>query len=308
MKAISYQHYGGPEALAFGEQPEPKIGPDSVLVNIRASSVNPVDWKVMAGYMDAATYAQFPVIPGWDLAGVVEAPGPSVPEFSAGDEVIGYVRMDTIGLGTFAEKVAAPVRTLARKPRNISWEQAGTIPLAGLTAYQSLVHALDVGAADTVLIGGGSGGVGSYAVQLAVSCGARVIATSSTANHEFLRGLGAEPTTYGPGLPDRIRELAPDGPDAYFDLFGGDDFRAVVPLVKDPQRIASIAETDATTLGGHYIFVRPDAADLLALTELVESGQIEPVVAEVYDLPDAAAAVERSMAGHVRGKISIRIP
>ena len=138
MKAVFYEQYGDPDVLQYGDRPDPKVGPDTVLVEVRASSVNPVDWKVAAGYLDGALPAYFPVIPGWDVAGVVTQPGPSVTEFQAGDEVIGYVRMDTVGLGTFAEQVAAPVRTLARKPRNVSWAEAATMPLAGLTAYQAL--------------------------------------------------------------------------------------------------------------------------------------------------------------------------
>lgn len=206
MKAVFYEQYGEPDVLQYGEQPDPKVGPDSVLVDVRASSVNPVDWKITAGYLDGALPTHFPVIPGWDVAGVVVQPGTSVTEFDAGDEVIGYVRMDTVGLGTYAEQVAAPVRTLARKPRNVSWAEAATMPLVGLTAYQSL-RAVGVGEGDTVLIHNGAGGVGTYAIQIARAWGARVLATASEKNHDFLRSLGAEPLTYGVGLSGRVAEL-----------------------------------------------------------------------------------------------------
>ncbi len=131
MKAISYARYGGPEVLEYGEADDPKLGPDSVLVRVRAASVNPVDWKARQGHLDAALPAVFPVIPGWDLAGVVVRTGPAVPEFSEGDEVIGYVREDVLSFGTCAEYVAAPVRTLAPKPRRLGFEEAATSPSAG---------------------------------------------------------------------------------------------------------------------------------------------------------------------------------
>ncbi|KQO02859.1 alcohol dehydrogenase [Arthrobacter sp. Leaf234] len=306
MKAVFYEKYGDPDVLQYGEQPDPKVGPDSVLVDVRASSVNPVDWKITAGYLDAALPTSFPAIPGWDVAGVVVQPGPSVTEFEAGDEVIGYVRMDTVGLGTFAEQVAAPVRTLARKPRNISWAEAATMPLAGLTAYQSL-QAVGVGEGETVLVHNGAGGVGTYAIQIATAWGARVLATASEKNHEFLRSLGAEPLTYGEGLTERLAEAAPEGLDAVVDFVGGEDWVASLEHLKSPERIASVADAEVKDRGGRYIFVRPNPADLLALTELVEAGSVTPVLAESFPLERAADAFRSSMDGHIRGKIAVTV-
>ncbi|MDQ0737030.1 NADP-dependent oxidoreductase [Arthrobacter agilis] len=306
MKAVFYEQYGDPGVLQYGDQPDPKVGPDSVLVDVRASSVNPVDWKITAGYLDGALPTHFPVIPGWDVAGVVVQPGPSVTEFEAGDEVIGYVRMDTVGLGTFAEQVAAPVRTLARKPRNVSWAEAATMPLAGLTAYQAL-QAVGAGEGDTVLVHNGAGGVGTYAIQIAKAWGARVLATASEKNHDFLRSLGAEPLTYGDGLAERIREAAPEGLDAVVDFVGGDDRVASLELLKDQARAASVADAEAKDTGGRYIFVRPNPADLLALTELVEAGSVKPVLAETFPLERAADAFRSSIDGHVRGKIAVTV-
>jgi len=140
MKAIQYRSYGGSEALEFGEVEEPKIGPDWVKVAVRATSVNPVDWKLASGGLDGALDVFFPVTPGWDVAGIVEEVGPAVTELAVGDEVFGYVRKDAVRGGTYAEKVSAPIRTLTHKPTNMSFAQAAAIPLAGLTAYQSLVH------------------------------------------------------------------------------------------------------------------------------------------------------------------------
>src|SRR5690606_38883075 len=154
MKAISYSRYGGPEVLELGEVRDPKVGPDSVLVKVRAAAVNPVDWKCREGYLDGILDAVFPVIPGWDVSGVVVRPGVAVAEYAEGDEVIGYVREDFLSRGTFAEYVAAPVRTLARKPRNPSFEEAAGLPPAGLTAYQPLHKVLRIGRAETVLVHG----------------------------------------------------------------------------------------------------------------------------------------------------------
>ncbi|QKV95824.1 NADP-dependent oxidoreductase [Streptomyces sp. NA02950] len=307
MKAISYHRYGGPEVLDFGEVPDPKVGPDSVLIRVRAAAVNPVDWKAQAGYLDPVLDAVFPVIPGWDVAGVVEQPGPAVTEFHPGDEVIGYVREDFLSRGTFAEYVAAPLRTLARKPRNLSFAQAAGIPLAGLTAYQALTGALRVTEGDTVLVHAAAGGVGSMAVQLARHMGTRVIGTASERNHDYLRTLGAEPVTYGDGLADRVRELAPRGVDAVLDLVGGQALTASAELLARGGRLASIADPEVLGLGGRYVFVRPDPNDLQDLTDLAERGALGVELAAVLPLPRTAEAQRLSAEGHTRGKIAVTV-
>jgi NADPH:quinone reductase-like Zn-dependent oxidoreductase len=305
VKAIVYRRYGGPEVLEVADIPEPKVGPDSVLVRVAASSVNPVDWKMREGYLDGAIDVFFPVVPGWDVAGTVEATGPAVPEFSPGDEVIGYVRKDVVKGGTFAEKVAAPVRTLARKPRNLSWAQAASLPLVGLTAYQALHHALKIGPEDTVLVHAAAGGVGSVAVQLARAAGARVIGTASERNHDYLRSLGAEPVTYGDGLVERVQAIG--APTASLDLVGGEALISTYNLGVPASRVASIVDASVAERGGAYVFVRPDRADLTALVDLVEAGKLTVDVAETYPLERAADAHRRSEEGHVRGKIAVEV-
>lgn len=307
MKAISYRAYGSPDALEYGERPMPKLGPDSVLVKVRAASVNPVDWKILGGYLDPALDAVFPVVPGWDVAGVVEQAGASVTEFVPGDEVIGYVREDFVSRGTFAEYVAAPIRTLARKPAGVSFEEAAGLPLAGLTAYQALNRNLRLRAGEKVLVHAAAGGVGSLAVQIARAQGAEVIGTASERNHDYLRSLGATPVTYGEGLADRVRAVAPDGVDAVLDLVGGEALQMSPQVLAPGGRLASIADGAVTGLGGDYVFVRPDAADLTALGELVESGQLKVEVASVYPLEKAADAFRESIGGHTRGKIAISV-
>lgn len=307
MKAVSYSRFGGPEVLEYGEHPDPKVGPDSVLVKVRAAAVNPVDWKAREGYLDGGLETVFPVVPGWDVSGVVVQPGIAVPEFAVGDEVMGYVREDFLSRGTFAEYVAAPVRTLARKPLSLSFEEAAGLPLAGLTAYQVLHRALRVRGGDTVLVHAAAGGVGSLAVQLAKHAGARVIGTASERNHDYLRELGAEPATYGEGLADRVRALAPEGVDAVVDTVGGDALKSSAAVLAPEGRLASIAAGEVVGFGGQYCFVRPDATDLTALGELAEQGVISVHVDRTFPLEQTAQAHVLSAEGHTRGKIVVTV-
>ncbi|MFE5091089.1 NADP-dependent oxidoreductase [Streptomyces sp. NPDC056638] len=308
MKAISYSSYGGADVLEYGERPDPKVGPDTVLVKVRAAAVNPVDWKAREGYLDAGLQAVFPVIPGWDVSGVVVQPGVAVDEFAVGDEVIGYVREDFLCRGTFAEYVAAPVRTLARKPLSLSFEEAAGLPLAGLTAYQVLHRTLKIQDGETVLVHAAAGGVGSLAVQIARHAGARVIGTASEPNHEHVRQLGGEPVAYGDGLVGRLRALAPDGVDAAFDTVGGEALRAAAEVLKPEGRLASIADGEVFSYGGRYAFVRPDAKDLAHLAELAEQGIVTVHVDRVFPLERAADAYRLNEQGRTRGKIVVTVP
>lgn len=307
MRAITYSRYGGSDVLETTEQPTPKVGPDSVLVRVRAASVNPVDWKIRAGYLDQVMDVTFPVVPGWDVAGVVERVGLDTPELQVGDEVFGYVRKDWVQGGTFAELVSAPVRTLARKPASLTFEEAAAVPLAGLTAYQT-IERTEVRAGQTVLVHAAAGGVGQFAVQIAAARGARVIGTASEGNHAYLRDLGAEPVTYGDGLVERVRALAPEGVDVVLD-YGTPDLVATTRALLAPGgTVASITDAAARDeLGGHYVWVRPSTADLTALGELADAGRLRVDVAQVFDLADAAAAHDASATGHVRGKVVVRV-
>ncbi|MFJ9614906.1 NADP-dependent oxidoreductase [Streptomyces noursei] len=306
MKAITTSSYGGPEVLTYSEQPDPKVGPDSVLIRVHAAGVNPVDWKIVAGYLDGMMHAHFPLIPGWDVAGVVEAVGADATEYAVGDEVIGYVRKDEVQHGTYAELVAAPVRTLARKPDTLDWRQSAGLPLAGLTAYQSLKRARTK-AGDLVLVHAAAGGVGSLAVQIAVAEGARVIGTASERNHDFLRSLGAEPVTYGDGLADRVRALAPEGVDVALDFVGGGAVDVSQEVLRDRSRVVSIADGEVRAKGGHMVWVRPDPADLTALAILADAGKLTVPVDAALPLEEAAEAFRLSMAGRTRGKIVLEV-
>ncbi|MEY9260359.1 NADPH:quinone reductase-like Zn-dependent oxidoreductase [Brevibacterium epidermidis] len=304
MRAAVYDAYTENfDDITVRELPDPKLPPASVLIEVRAAGVNPVDWKLVGGHLDPVMPTQFPVTPGWDVAGVVVGLGFDTPEFSIGDEVVAYARKDVLGGGTFAEKVAVPVHAVAPKPKSLSWEQAGGLPLAGGTALRTLESLGDL-EGRTVLIHGASGGVGSFAVQIARAAGASVIGTASEANHEYLRGLGAEPVTYGDGLVERVLEAADGKVDGVADFVGGvlDDTLAVLT---EGGPHASVADPSVAEHGGRYIWVRPDGSETARLGLLVDEGKLTVDVAGTYGLDDVPQAFKDSATGHVRGKLVI---
>jgi NADPH:quinone reductase-like Zn-dependent oxidoreductase len=305
MRAASYRQYGDSSVLEIGELPDPKVGPGEVLVEVRSAGVNPVDWKVMAGGLDGLLNAYFPVVPGWDVSGVVTAVGLDTPEYAVGDEVIAYARKDVLGGGTFAELVTAPVRTLARKPVALGFDEAAGLPLAGLTGYQLLTR-LGTKPGETVLVHAAAGGVGSLAVQVAKVLGARVIGTASERNHDFVRSLGAEPVAYGEGLPERVRALVPGGVDVVAD-FVGDVLPDTLAVLTPRGRHASVADPTVAEAGGLSIWARPDAADLATLAEWADQGDLRVPVARVFGLDQVADAFALSQDGHTRGKIVIHV-
>lgn len=305
MRAMTYDTYGDPEVLKLREIPLPKVGPGEVLVRVRAAAVNPVDWKLMKGGLDAMMDVRFPVVPGWDVAGVVERVGVDVPEYAVGDEVFGYGRKDYVHGGTMAQYVTLAVRHLAHKPANLSWTEAAAVPLAGLTAYQVLTR-LGLRRGETVLVHNASGGVGSAAVQIARDLGARVLGTCSAANSERVRGLGAEPVTYGDGLTEAVLALAPDGVDVVAD-FVGSVLEVTRAVLKDGGRHASIADRGVIEAGGQWMWVRPDADDLTALATMLAEGRLRVDVAETFPLERLADAYRRSASGHVAGKIAVTV-
>lgn len=305
MRAMTYDTYGGVEVLSETRIPVPKVGPGEVLVRVRCASVNPVDWKIMAGGLDGLMDVVYPVVPGWDVAGTVEYVGIDTPEFTTGDDVIAYARKDYVHGGTFAEFVTVPVRALAPKPASLTWQQAAGLPLAGLTAYQLLTR-LDTGKEDTVLVHGAAGGVGSLGVQIARALGARVIGTASARNHDRLRELGCEPVEYGDGLAERVHALAPDGVTVVADFVGG-VLDTTLAVLAEGGRHASIADHTVLGSGGQWMWVRPVGADLAELGRLADAGQLTVTVAETFPLAELAAAFELSREGHAAGKIVLEV-
>jgi NADPH:quinone reductase-like Zn-dependent oxidoreductase len=308
VRAIAIDRYGGPEVLGLQDLPTPVVGPDFVLVRAHAAGVNPVDYKMCEGGLESRFPVHFPLVPGWDVAGVVEEVGPDVFEFAPGDEVIGYVRRDHVQWGTYAELVVAPVRTLAPKPASVGWVEAAALPLAGLTAWQALTRGLAVGEGDVVLVHAAAGGVGSFAAQLARTLGADVIGTASESTHPYVRELGAEPVTYGPGLVEAVKGLEPGGVTAILDLVGGDTLELSPDLLAPNGRVASVRDPKtATNLGGRYVFVRPDARQLAHLSQLVDEGTLTIRVEQTFPLEKAADAHRLLRDGHVHGKLALEI-
>jgi len=305
VRAAFYTEYGDPEVLQVGDRPTPRVAAGEVLVRVRSASVNPVDWKIMSGGLDALMDTVFPVVPGWDVAGVVEQVGFDTPELAVGDEVIAYARKDYVHGGTFAELVTVPVRAVAHKPAALDWDAAAGLPLAGLTAQRTLAR-LGVADGDTVLVHAAAGGVGALAVQVARSLGARVIGTASAGNHDFVASLGGEPVDYGPGVVERVRALAPDGVDAVADFVGG-VLDVTTAVLRDGGRHASVADGSVAAAGGDYVWVRPDGSGLAALADLADAGRLTVPVAQTFALADTADAFRLSMKGHTRGKIAVRV-
>nr|WP_028661562.1 NADP-dependent oxidoreductase [Saccharomonospora saliphila] len=306
MRAMVLEQYGGPDELTLRDHAEPKVAPGEVLIRVKTAGVNPVDWKIGAGYLDGMMETHFPIIPGWDVAGVVESVGLDVTEYSAGDEVFGYLRKDWVENGTYAEFVSAHVRLIAPKPRTLDWTHAAGVPLAGLTARQMLDR-VDVGEGETVLVHAAAGGVGSLATQIAVARGARVLGTASAHNHDFLRELGAEPVSYGDGLVARVRELASEGVDAAVDCVGGESVDASVDLLRDASRLVSVADPRADEVGGVSMWVRPDAGHLAELSAMADAGELAVHVDRVFDLEEAAEAWRVNQQGGTRGKIVLSV-
>jgi NADPH:quinone reductase-like Zn-dependent oxidoreductase len=295
VRAVVHTEYGEPDVLSVGEVGEPHAGPGQVRVAVRAASVNPIDWKVLSGAMAGGRPLEGPRVPGADAAGVVDEVGEGVTGVRPGDPVFG------LGSATAAE--FAVLRAWAPKPPGVSFEVAAGLGVAGETAVRVL-DLLGLQPGRTVLVDGASGGVGNVTVQVAVSRGLGVIGTSSPANADFVRSLGALPVPYGAGLADRVREIAPDGVDGAVDTAGKGSVRDLVALTGDPGRVVTIADFGAAELGVRVTSGGGEAGPRLAeVGRLVVQDRLGLPVAEVYPFERAAEAYRRSREGHVRGKL-----
>jgi NADPH:quinone reductase-like Zn-dependent oxidoreductase len=299
-KAVRFDEYGGVDVLKVVDVPQPVPGPGQVLVQVKAAGINPGEAKIRDGLLHAMWPATFPSGEGSDLAGVVAATGPGVTGFSAGDEVIGF----TDNRSTHAEYALAEEANLTPKPPAVPWAAAGALFVAGTTAWAA-VRAVALTEGDTVVVAGAAGGVGSIAVQLARRAGATVIGLASAANHEWLRGHGIIPVTYGDGVADRIRQAA-SKVDAFIDTVGGDYVQIALELGVEPSRIDTVANFEAVGKYG----VKGDgsaagaSAEVLAeLAGLIASAELEIPIAATYPLDQVRDAYLRLAQGHLLGKI-----
>jgi len=308
MKAARIHTYGGPEVLKYEEAPLPKPGPGEALVRVHAAGVNPVDWKIREGYFKGRVNHSLPLILGWDLSGVVEATGSGVEGLKGDDEV--YSRPDIARDGAYAEYIVVRETEVALKPKSIAHVPAAAIPLAALTAWQSLFDSARLSAGQKVLIHAAAGGVGSFAVQLAKWKGAYVIGTASSRNQDFVRKLRADETL--DYQTTRLEDVVHDV-DVVFDTIGGDTQKRSWKVLKKGGILVSIVgppsaeEAAAHGVRQASVFVQPSATQLTELTKLVESGKLRPVVETVLPLSEARHAHELSQTGHTRGKIVLRV-
>ncbi len=302
---MTYSKYGSNEVLELTEQPQPKVGPGEVRIRVTHASINPVDWKIMSGGLDEFMEAHFPVIPGWDVAGVVDTVGPDVPEFITGNRVAAYARKQVVSGGTFAEYVTVFAVDVAAIPEGVANATAAALPLTGLTAQRSL-EALDVRPGERVLLHAASGGVGFLAAQLAISTGAEVVGTAAAANHYKLSALGVTPAAHGDGLRERLRDIAPEGFDKVADYAGG-VLETTLSVLKASGRHVSIADPTVTEHGGRWLWVRPDGPRLGELLARVSAGTLEVAIDRVYGLEDVPAAFSASQQGTARGKLVLHI-
>ena len=308
MKAIRIHNYGGPEVLRYEDAPRPTPGPGELLIKVYAASVNPVDWKIRGGYLRDLIPRSLPLIPGLDVSGVVEEVSSDVTSFRKGDEV--YARLSDARRGTYAEYTIAKETDAALKPKSVDHVHAAAVPLAALTAWQALFEKAQLSAGQKILIHGAAGGVGGFAVQLAKWKGAHVIGTAGGMNQTFLRELGVdelidyEKTRFD----DAVRDM-----DAVLDTIGGDTQQRSWKVLKRGGILVSIAgrpsREEAAKYGvrAEFLAAQTSSSQLAEIAQLVDSGQIRPIVETVLPLSEARHAQEISESGHARGKIVLKV-
>src|SRR5256885_13289922 len=306
MKAVIAHEYGAPEVLKFEEMPRPEPKEDEVLVRVIASGVNPADPLTLSGKYAREFGTHLPLIPGYDIAGVVEKTGAKVTNLKTGDAVYGY---PTFG-GGWAEYVTVKQLEVVAKPKALNFSEAAAVPMGALTAWQALVDTAQLHPGQTILVHGGSGGVGSFAVQIAKARGARVIATASTANQDLLKQLGADVAI--DYMKTRFEEVAKDV-DAVLDPVGKETLARSYGVVKKGGIVMSLvarpdpAECAKRGIRAAAISVHPNAEGLAESARLIDAGKIKPIVTQVLPLSEAIAAQQQAATHHTRGKVVLRI-
>jgi NADPH:quinone reductase-like Zn-dependent oxidoreductase len=300
MKAIQFNEYGGPDVLHIVDVEAPHAGPGEVRIRVRAAGVNPSDWKRREGQYRAFEDVHFPAGLGVEGAGIVDEVGTGVTDVTIGDMVFGF------GKNTMAEQ--AVLTHWAKKPDNLSFEVAAGLPVVSDTATRALDQ-VGVAGGQTLLVSGAAGGVGTAIVQLARLRGVTVIGTASAAKHDYLRELGAVPTTYGEALEERVRELAPGGVDAAIDVAGSGIIPELIRIVGDPAHVLSVADFSAEEYGAkfsHGPLVDP-ARLFAAMVELCSAGSFKLRIDRTFPLDRAKEAQKVSQSGRVTGKLVVRV-
>jgi NADPH:quinone reductase-like Zn-dependent oxidoreductase len=306
MKAIVAHEYGGPEVLKYEDVAVPEPKENEVLVHVVGSGVNPADPLILGGKYAKEFGSHLPLILGYDIAGVVAKTGAKVTKLKAGDGVYAYLLWG----GGWAEYCVANESEAAMKPASLTFTDAAAVPLAALTAWQGLIDLAQLSAGQTVLIHGGSGGVGSFAIQLAKSRGARVIATASTANQDLLKQLGADVAI--DYTKTKFEDAAKDV-DVVLDPIGRDTLARSYGVVKKDGIIVTLvsrcdpAELEKHGIRGASLASHPNADELAEVTKLIDAKKIRPIVSQVLPLTDAPKAAEQAETHHTRGKIVLKV-
>jgi NADPH:quinone reductase-like Zn-dependent oxidoreductase len=301
-RTVQFSEYGGTDVLRVVDAPEPSAGPGQVRVAVRAAGINPIDSKILHGFMAEVMPLTLPAGLGSDLAGVVDQVGEGVTEYEVGDEVLGSSQTPAI-----SESALADPANLVLKPAEVGWEVAGSIAGAGGTAW-AVLNQLDIRAGETLLIHAAAGGVGTFAVQLAVARGARVLGTASERNFDYLRSIGAEPVSYGDGLIERIRIIAPQGVDAVLDASGRGEIPLSIELAGGPGRVLTLVAFDAADTGIQVFVGGTDDARGPALRDIIsllERRALTVPIWRTFSLDETGAALDASSAGHLNGKIVV---
>lgn len=309
MKAIVIENYGSKEELKEMQIERPKAGAKQVVVEVKATSINPIDWKLREGYLQQMMDWAFPIILGWDVAGVISEVGEEVIDWKVGDKV--FARPETTRFGTYAEYTVVDQELLAKIPANTSFEEAAAVPLAGLTAWQGLFNHGNLKKGETVLIHAGAGGVGTYAIQLAKSIGAKVITTASKKNHDLLIELGADQVI--DYKTENFAELL-DGVDLVLDTMGGevqkDSFKILKPKTGRMISIVGLADEEFRKqfdVAFESIWLEPNGQELSKIAELMAAGKVKSIIGAKFPLTEKGIydAHELSETHHALGKIVI---
>lgn len=303
MKAAALTSFGGPEVLTLTEVTTPEAGPGQLRVRVRSAGVNHFDTAIRKGWAPPTVDNSFPVVPGNEYAGIVDQVGEGVTGHSVGDNVLGYCT-----LGAYAEYVVVSPEQVTARPKGMPWDIAGGFSANGLGAHICL-REMKVGPGDTVLIHAAAGALGTFAAQLAQAWEAStIIGTASESNHDYLRSMGVVPVTYGAGLVERVRALAPGGVDAALDIAGDDALRASVELVQDKNRVRTMVSDElAAELGVPTVTPKRSNAQLAELAELHAKGKLKLRIRQALSLAQAAEAHRSIETGHGRGKIVLLV-
>ena len=314
MKAMVIKYFGGPEVIEQRDIEKPEPGPNEILVKVKATSINPVDYKIRQNGKWAGI--EPPAVIGWDVAGIVEKIGAGVQNFEEGDEVFYTSEIGSNG-GSYAEYNVANESIVAKKPENLDFNEAASIPLAGCTAWDSLIRAALLQVPETILIHGGAGGVGSLAIQIAKATGARVFTTCGSYHKDLVKKLGAD-VAIDYRKEDFVEVVKNgtngDGVDVVFDCVGGDTLEKSLDVACFRSRLVTIVNSTgdlnrgkANNISVHYVFMQRSSETMNSLKRMIERGQIKPVIDSVMKLEEAAEAQKKLEEGSVKGKIVLSV-